>query len=403
MEHPNPSISDPEIRLILDVLNGRPFTMPADMVNGEKFVELARFHDLSELLFFRLQEGDPDLRHRFSPWLRPKYLANIYRNLAFWNEFIKVSTAFTENNIAMLPIKGMDILARFYPSFDLRSMCDIDILVKEDQLAEAERVISALGYQRDLEGLTEEYWREKQCHFVFHKEHMILEVHWGLDFKRGKREILPGIWDRRRKVEPGEHKLKIFSPEDAVFAFALHLRRFGNILCLKQVFDTAQIISKTADFDWDYVLEESRRGQMQATLYFLLAQVSLFTDTPVPEGVLKRIQVPFWQRKFIEKFLLKYTFLNTASLKSNFLKAHFLLYDSLIEAVSYLINIPHEQFCKYYHFAPYAAKSMLLYRVRLIYMPLRHILGGAVSRSYRLRGKVLSEETPSSSTGNHKK
>jgi hypothetical protein len=303
-------------------------------------------------------------------------MANIRRNLILWNEFLRINTAFIENKIAMLPLKGMDILARFYPAFDLRSMCDIDILIKEDQLAEAERALSALGYRKNHLGLKEEYWREKHCHFAFRKDHIVVEVHWGLDFKRGNRDILPGIWDRMRQVEPGNHKIKIFSPEDAVFGFALHLRRFGNILALKQVLDSARIIDQTADFEWSYVLEESRRGR-----------ILLFTDTPVPEDVLKRMQVPLWQKKLIKKFLLKYSFLSAASLRTNYLKAHFLLYDSVSEAVLYLINIPHEQFCKYYDFRPYTAKSVLLYSLRLFYMPLRHILSRTGGRSLYLPGK----------------
>lgn len=380
MEYPNPAFSSPEIGLFLDILNQR-IPRQIEGINSEKIIEFARFHDLSVLIFFRLQNDDQGLRQKFSSLLRPAYLANIHRNLNLWNEFLKINTAFIENKIAMLPLKGMDVLARFYPAFDLRCMCDIDILIREDQLAEAEKVLSALGYRKEHLGLKEEYWREKHFHFAFHKDHVVVEVHWGLDFKRGNRDILPGIWDRVRQVEPGNHKIKILSSEDAVFVFALHLRHFGNILALKQVLDSARIIEETAGFDWGYIVMESKRSRLQAALNFLLTQVSLFTKTTIPEDVLKSMTVAFWQKRLVTRFLLKHTFLTGGSVKTNYLKAHFLLYDSVWEAVLYLINIPHEQFCKYYNFTPYSARSVLLYNLRLVYMPLRHILGRSVERS----------------------
>jgi hypothetical protein len=373
MEYPHPSANSPEIRLFLDVLNQRT-VMPADGINSEKFGEFAQFHNLSSLVFYRLKDANVDICRKIALQLRPHYLANISHNLHLWNEFLRIKNSFMENRIAMVPLKGVDILARSYPAFDLRSMNDIDILIKEGQLAEAERALLALGYRKEFFGFKEEYWRRDHCNISFCKDRLVVDVHWGLDFKRGQRDVLPGIWDRVRQAKAGNQEITILSPEDAIFCFALHLRRFGNVLALKQVFDSAQIIRQTADFDWSYILEEGRRGRMQATLCFILMQVSLFTDAPVPEDVLNRLRVPFWQKKLIRKFLLKNTFLSTASLKKNYLKAHFLLFDNVWEAILYLINIPHEQFCKYYVLKPYTTKAVVLYRLRLFYMPLKHLL-----------------------------
>lgn len=377
MQYPDRSINSNETKLLLDILNRRA-PASADGIDYERFCKLIMSHGLPALVFCGLRDADSDLRQKIAPSLRPHYLSNIQRNMRLWNEFSTINKTFTESGVDVLPLKGMDILARFYPNFDLRCMCDIDILVKEDQLGAVEMTLVALGYRKNLLGLKEEYWRKKQCAILFQKDGVALDVHWGLDFKRGRREILTGVWDRARQVECGERRIKIFSPEDALFSLALHLRRFGNILILKQVLDAARIIAQTKYFDWDYVLEESCKGRMRATLYFLLTQVALFTDTVVPQGVFERLQLPFLQRWLIRRFLVKYTFLKGASLKTNYLKAHLLLYDSVWEALAYLINIPYEQFCKYYGFRPYTAGSRTLYHLRVFYMPLRHVLGKPV-------------------------
>jgi hypothetical protein len=380
MEYPNPSVNSQEIKLFLDILNQRT-ALPTDDISCEKFIEFVKFHNLFSLVFYRLKDASPDICQRIALKLRPSYLANISRNLHLWNEFLRIKNSFMENKIAMVPLKGIDILARFYSDFDLRSMSDVDVLIKEGQSAEAERVLLALGFQKECFGLKEEYWRLNHCNISFCKDRTTVDVHWGLDFKRGQRDVLPAIWDRTRQVNAGNQEIMILSPEDAIFCFALHLRRFGNVLSLKQVLDSAQIIRQTTDFDWNYILEESRRGRMQATLYFILTQVSLFTDAPVPEDVLNSMQVSSWQKKLIKKFLLKYTFLITSPLKTNYLKAHFLLFDNVWEAILYLINIPHEQFCKYYVLKPYTTKAVILYRLRLFYMPLKHLMHKISGRS----------------------
>ena len=377
MESEYSSVNIPESKLLLDIINQRQ-PLRFENIEIDKFIELLEVHNITPLVFYRLSRltGSRFAGKNYAQQipediysdLKSKYLANIYINIKFWKEFLKINEVFKQNNVSLLPLKGVDILVRFYPAFDLRSMVDIDILIKEERFARAEKILSGLGYQKKLHGLREEYWRKKQCHIAFYKERTMVEIHWGLDFKRGNRIILPHLWERTKDVEAGNHKISIFSPEDALFSFALHWRHYGNILSLKQVLDVARIIKESPGFNWDYVLEESRQGRMNAAIYFILMQTCLFTETNIPEDIFKKIKIPFWQKTLIKKFLLKHTFETQPSIKKNYLKAHFLLYDNVFEPIFYLINIPYEQFCKFYYLKPYTKKTDLLYRLRIPYI-----------------------------------
>lgn len=362
-------IKIPEAKLLLDILNNhKPFQIAG--TDLDKLISLSRQYNLEPIVFYRLKNYAGYIPEHIYSYLRAQYVGNISRNLRFWNEFLKINAAFKENNLSILPLKGIDILTRFYPSFDLRSMCDIDILIKEEEFSAVERILSSLGYEKTLYGLREEYWRKQQCHIAFYKNKILIEAHWGLDFKRPNSIILPHLWERAKEVESGNHKISIFSPEDAVFSFALHWRHFGNVLSLKQVFDVARIIKETPAFDWDYVLKEAERGKMRAVISFILMQACLFCEAEIPEDIFKKLNIPCWQKTLIKKFLLKYTFETRASIKKLYLKAHFLLYDDILEPTLYLINIPYEQFCKFYNLKPYTTISGLLYGLRLFYMPI---------------------------------
>jgi hypothetical protein len=363
----------PGAKALLDIANQRdPFFSRG--INTEQLWEFAVLHEMTPLVFNALKNDKDRVPQRLYDVLKSDYLNSCFRNTRFWNEFLNINGELGGKNISIVPIKGVDMLARFYPASDLRTMADIDILVAERDFVRTQDALLGMGYQKKLDCLKEEYWRKKQCHVAFTKGDFMVEVHWGLDFKRGKTTLLPALWKRVKEVARDNHRIKILSAEDALFAFALHLRRFGNILSLKRVFDAARIINESPEFDWNYLLEESRAGKSRATLYFLLTQVRLFAPARIPEDFCGKLDLARWQKRMIENFIGAHTFQTHLSLKNDYLKAHFLLYDSLREPVCYLLKIPYEQFCKFYALKPYVPKTDLYYRLRLLYMPLKQIL-----------------------------
>ncbi len=106
---------------------------------------------------------------------------------------------------------------------------------------------------------------------------------------------------------------------------------------------------------------------MRATLYFSLAQASLLDTNLISHCILKQFKIPFWKRKAIDSIMLKHTFSEERDLRNIYLKAHFLLYDSLWEPIGYILNIPQEQFAKFYGLGPYTTQTNLLYKIRYLY------------------------------------
>ena len=364
--------NDSEVRFLLNLIYNRKPDNQFSNLDISKLVRLIELHKILPFIFLKFKKYGVVVPPETASYLKNQYLFSLKRNLCFWREFLNIVDIFYQRKIAMVPIKGIDILVRFYPSFDIRDMCDIDILVKEEELTLVEGALKELGYQKKLYGLKEEYWRKKQCHIAFWKESISVEVHWGLDFKR-KVTILPNLWERTKEILIQNYKIRVLSEEDALFSLALHLRHFGNILALKRVLDAANIINQAPNFNWNYVLEESKKGRMQAAIYFILMQVKLFTKTDIPEYILNSLIIPRWQKKFIKEFILKNSFHITPSLKKNYLIAHLLLYDCIVEPIWYLINIPYEQFCKFYNLQPYTNKANVLYNIWFLYMPIKLI------------------------------
>lgn len=353
--------------------------MGVSSFNWSKFIWLVQYHSLIPITYIFLKDEDKIIPPVVYKSLRNGYFFSLANNMLLWNEFLLIAKAFDEHDIFFAPLKGISFLGDIYPDINYRGMVDIDILVKEESLESVENILLNIGFNKDLRGLKEEYWRKRQCHIAFVKglnfiSSILVEVHWDLDFERFEEPILPELWLRTTEKDVKGQKIRFLSYEDTIFSLALHKRRFGNILSLKGACDLAIILNKyNPMIDWDYIIKWARLCRMETTLYFSLSQIGLLDNNLVSHSIFKQLNVPSWKCKAINSFILKNTFSGNEGLKYIYLKAHFLLYDSVWEPVRYILNIPQEQFAKFYGLVPYRKKTEFFYRARFLYILCRLI------------------------------
>lgn len=83
----------------------------------------------------------------------------------------QIEAAFNQNGIDYLPLKGCK-LKGLYPSPELRTMSDADILIREDQYDKIKPILNDLGFSYDHETDHELIWRKPQLYLELHK-HLI--------------------------------------------------------------------------------------------------------------------------------------------------------------------------------------------------------------------------------------
>jgi hypothetical protein len=345
------------------------------------FKELIAYHELDPYAYLCLKKYPCHVPSDNLKLLENNYYYCITHLSCLWEEFKHISNMLGEKNIISLPLKGIAFIAdnMYADKTCLRPMCDIDILIKKKDLSPAKKILESSGYEENSCGMRGDYWREKSYHVEFIKRRegkpfYNVEIHWALDYKRRK-PLLLSLWDRIKKTQVEDREVYMLSPEDTLFSLALHQRRFGKMLCLKNVCDVARLLNKhNADIDWDYILKEAKLANMSTTLYFILAQANLLFDIQFPPSLLKALNVPGYKKRLIRRFIAEDTFssnLGLSNVRKNinnlYLKSHFLLYDNFWEPVKYILDIPQEQFAKFYGLLPYAKKTSLLYRFRYFY------------------------------------
>ncbi len=141
------------IALLRSVLNGTPFTKPITFAEFKEACKLAAKHDLAHLVYFAAKDGalpEPidENERAFLQKMDGKLELAQYRYVKLDAELAHVSAVFEREKIAYIPLKGA-VLRALYPQPWMRTSCDIDVLVHEEDLDRAVEALVADGFETD--------------------------------------------------------------------------------------------------------------------------------------------------------------------------------------------------------------------------------------------------------------
>lgn len=157
------------LKLLASTVNEASLPAVPDNIDFQYIFEFAKLHKVANTVFYAVerlnQKPEAELYKKWEQ-IRNK---NIHKNLIQTAEFSAVVKSFQENNITFMPFKGFD-LCRLYPAEDYRSMSDLDILVRENQHKQAEKLLNSMGYFHSKRDTTQERSLSKP-------PFMIIELH----------------------------------------------------------------------------------------------------------------------------------------------------------------------------------------------------------------------------------
>ena len=174
---------------------------------------LAKAHDLSHILlpYFKsggLNTGNEDLAKK----IKSSYNMAVFRDVK--REYVKNETFDIFNNagIKFVPLKGA-VISQLYPQSWMRTSCDIDILVKEDEIEKALDVLSANGFETN---------RERSYHDVsLYKDGTHIELHYNICENLPRIDpVLVKVWENCSQFDKCEYRE---SPEFLVFHHIAHM------------------------------------------------------------------------------------------------------------------------------------------------------------------------------------
>jgi hypothetical protein len=271
-----------------------PERLNVSSADWEEFKKLVSYHELCPFFYPLTKDCEGLFPGEMGEVFKNTYFYSLLRNQILLREFSRVSSAFQQAKARVVPIKGAAFLQDIYP-VPSRFMEDIDLLAEETNLRAAGEVLAGLGYLERLDGLSREYWLNKQCHLQFIKPgagklDIGIDLHFSLDFKRGGRNILPRLWGRLNG--------SLLSAKIPFFACAPPRR--GSLFALKNVIDAGLNLKNTSYWIGVICLKSKNPGGWLERFFCWTGKIVFGGEIPcgfelLCPSIIKEIAVLFYQ------------------------------------------------------------------------------------------------------------
>ena len=222
-------------------------TLPEKLdLNIKELYALSKKHDLAHLVFdaaFKnnLIDKNSDAFNKLS---NQKIFA-IYRYNQHKYDLGLIKDALQKNSIQFVPLKG-SIIRNYYPEPWMRTSCDIDILVHEEDLDKAKETLLQIGFTTD--GVR--YYHD----ISFFKGQTHLELHFNIcEMNKQLDQLLKDVWNYVEQYDGCEYReTNVYFVFHHIAHMAYHFLTGG---CGIRPFLDLWILRKRDDFDEKHLFE----------------------------------------------------------------------------------------------------------------------------------------------------
>jgi hypothetical protein len=282
----------PEFQLLLYCARSRPASGPIkrlvdqSAIDWEKLLSLAEQHCVRPLLLQSLKAVcwdavPPLVRLELEGFCK----SNAQKNLLLAGELLRLLRSFNENEVPVVAFKGPILAEAVYGDLSLREFCDLDLLIRGQDLAKAEDILLACGYtaqfpDRDYRTAFLSY--HGQYAFRRGRSDLWVDLHWqfspdGVVFPLRAAEV----WPRLIEETIAGRTVPSLAHDDLALFLAAHGTKEGwrNLLWLC---DFAELLRRYQDLDWIAILERAARSHSSRQLLLALELAATMLDAPAP-------------------------------------------------------------------------------------------------------------------------
>jgi len=348
-------------------------------------VDLSRGHRAAPILYDRLsalkdQVGIPE---SVVGELRQEYLLNAARNTIFFHEGEGILAKLNDSGIPVIVLKGLYLVEEIYQNAALRSMSDLDFLVRKSDIPRAIICLKELGYHANTYFNPEDENADLKHVPPFIKgEGLFIEIHWTILEENEPFDIdTAGLWERAQPAKILGFDVLSLSLEDLLLHLSIHFTyQHQMIYGLRGLHDIALVLERNNDrVNWrNLVVRANEWGcgrvisltlnMLEEFLYLKVPDFvdSELTEQPLNEGILSQARVQLMKKG---DFAVKVT-PDLASLSEDV---------SALEKMKIIfsrIALPKRTMARLYNVEPGSLKLYLYYPVRF-YQLVKQYAGSA--------------------------
>jgi len=258
---------------------------------------LAELHNLRPLTYRRVTDGPfaASIPSEVAEGLRSAYLETAVRNALILKHSARAITALAAAGIEAIPLKGLHLCRFVYPEPALRGMADVDLLLRRDRLAEAERIFVEQGFgplpRPDLDEFCG--WSNHLAKLIKQGE-PVYELHWHVERPLSSFEIdLDGLWARSTPAELEGAPVRTLAAEDLFHHVALHGAYHHSFQrsAFRMIVDLHAILAaRGASFDWPALVERANAWGTARYLFVALRVTGSVLELELPMDVLGELE-----------------------------------------------------------------------------------------------------------------
>jgi hypothetical protein len=264
-------------------------------------------NDLGPLAYHLLRRSNT----RLASCLRVVAMATTARNLSHFEILDRVRRTMNAARLPIVLLKGAALAEVTYGEYALRPMSDVDIWVRDRDMARAVALLKENGFCRAP--LNPDRPPALQRHaggeIQFRPQdgsHGLIELHWspfpGWWNRLAANVDEQAVWERAEAFGNGRHVLRL-SAEESVLQLAFHVavNHFGEP-ALRGLMDIA-LTSRTREIDWLLVAARARQWSLATMTWTVLDLVHRLFDAPGVDVALDALRPWRPRRALIEHFV----------------------------------------------------------------------------------------------------
>lgn len=257
-------------------------------LNWPLFLSLVWFHDVGALVYRTLNEVCPDVVPKSTlDVLRQRAQAGALLNRALAKELAQICQAFQESGVPVIAFKGAPLAIMAYREQTLRDYGDLDLVVPQHRLTDAQRVLWSQGYrpQDQIKPAPVESHHDEPYH-LFVKKNVpgYVDLQWVMAHEHfAFRLDRPEIWDRCVPLSVEGKQVMSLSPEDLLIILCVHGSKHAWER-LKWVADVAELL-RAQRLNWNLVFATATTWKCRRMLLMGLALAHRVMEVPLPPDI----------------------------------------------------------------------------------------------------------------------
>lgn len=276
------------------------------------------------------------------------YFGNLKRNLSILGEAKRVFTRLEAAGLDLIVLKGLALAETVYPHFALRKMSDIDLLVRKEQVHDADRCLATLDYEA-VDGRPEQAVNNPPGYLASleyrrnHSRFLSFHIHWHPVNTSVPASILVNridlarLWDKSVAARIADVSTRVLCPAHQIIFLCEHALRAGHsfdrLILMYDIHSIAGSFSTPAL--WQELIEETRSFGLSRQVYLGLSVVRRYGGA-VPASVLVDLKPK--RLSMGEKVFLHLQF-NNSRIRGSSLLVHLAMHRGLAFKIRFIYRI----------------------------------------------------------------